>query len=167
MLGIISLNVNLREFFNRHVRKLETGLLDLGLRLGLSGATPAPKRCTPVRLRCTVCRQERWHTIQPTVVGTHQYGPAVVYMCTRCKSKSVTELFPEVAGEPRSSSPVLSLPEDVAVPSPDSTLRRLPQSGPSPAASCPSKEEVKDQLFKLLQASDAWMDALEQTTTSS
>lgn len=174
MLGIISFNINLRRFLNRHVRKLELHLLELGMRLGLPvnpphGKSTHNKRCAPIRLKCTVCQQMRWHTCQPTVIRTDRYGPGLAYMCTKCKSKSVVEMFPENTGSSiRYSDP----PVPETLPDPQEPEKELSAAAaqsqknltPEPVPPiCKSKEEVKDQLFKLLQASDAWMDALQKT----
>jgi len=104
MLGIISFNINLRKFLNRHVRKLELHLFDLAIRLGLPvslrsrSRSSTHKRVAPIRVKCEVCEQVGWHTYQPIVIRTHHYGPGFAYMCTRCKSKSVVEMFPETPG---------------------------------------------------------------------
>lgn len=165
MLGIISFNINLRKFLNRHVRKLELHLFDLALRLGLPVTLPSRgrsthKRVAPIRVQCSVCEQVRWHTYQPIVIRTHHYGPGFAYMCTRCKSKSVVEMFPETPGVRYDAASDPKEPEKELLPAATQSKRSFRES---PPPNCQSKEEVKDQLCKLLQASDAWMDALQKT----
>jgi len=187
-IGIVSINVELRKFLNRQVRKLEFGLADLGPQLGFPARSPSPKpqgfakvvydvrqREKAVRRWCTVCGKERWHTIHATVIKQDHFVSAYAYTCTRCKGKAVDSIFPE-ATAPRSarhSSPAVvertlerQLEPTPAPASPELLMRRAPQSGPMMPSGTQSKDEVKDQLLKLLQASDAWMDALQCSTPS-